>query len=386
MKILAIETSCDETAIAILEAEGGFDNPSFQLLANNLNSQIEIHKKYGGVYPTLAKREHAKNLVPILEKTLKEAGFLNTSNPSNLKQGSNILKNVRTLLEREPELLKQFLEFIPKIEKPEIDYIAVTVGPGLEPALWVGLNFAKALSRAWNIPLIPVNHMEGHMFSPLLDSNNKIEFPALALLISGGHTELVLMKDWFEYKILGETQDDAVGEAFDKVARMMGLPYPGGPEISKLATTTRDKEFEPEHSLPMPMIKTNNCHFSFSGLKTAVLYRLKDMDLDEEKKARMSREFEDTVVEILLRKTKKAIQENEVKTLIIGGGVIANKEIRKAFQKFSKKTDLNLLIPEQSLTTDNAVMIGMAGYFRALESPAGVDLEKIKAEGNLKLA
>lgn len=377
MKILAIETSCDETAIAVLEAEGGFENPKFKILGNNLLSQIEIHKEYGGVYPTLAKREHAKNLVPILEKTLKEAGMMNSG-------GIEVDEEIKKMLKRDPELLKRFSQSIPKIKKPDIDYIAVTQGPGLEPALWMGINFAKALSLTWNIPLIPVNHMEGHMFSPLFDSKNKIVFPSLSLLISGGHTELVLMKDWFKYEIVGETQDDAVGEAFDKVARMIGLPYPGGPEISKLAKDKRGGGFEKKFNLPKPMIDSPNCHFSFSGLKTAVLYRLKDLDLNEEIKAQMAREFEDTVVDILIHKTKKAL--GDVKTLIIGGGVIANSEIRKAFKKLAEEKDINLLIPEMSLTTDNAVMIGIAGYFRALENPEGVKVDEIIANGNLRLA
>jgi N6-L-threonylcarbamoyladenine synthase len=377
MKILAIETSCDETAISILEAEGGFENPRFKILGNNLLSQIEIHKEYGGVYPTLAKREHAKNLVPILEKTLKEAGMLNSGKTKMNEELGEILK-------RESRLLEKFLKSIPNIKKPDIDYIAVTQGPGLEPALWVGINFAEALSLVWDIPLIPVNHMEGHMFSPLSDPKNKVTFPSLALLISGGHTELVLMKDWFKYETLGETQDDAVGEAFDKVARMMGLPYPGGPEISKIAEEKRSGEFEKEFNLPKPMINSPNCHFSFSGLKTAVLYRLKDLDLDEKTKAQMAREFEDTVVDILIHKTKKAL--GDVKTLIIGGGVIANSEIRKAFKKLAEEKNINLLIPEMSLTTDNAVMIGIAGYFRALENPKGSGPERITANGNLRLA
>ena len=405
MKILAIETSCDETAIAILEAEGGFENPQFKLIADNLNSQIELHREYGGVYPTIAKREHTKNLIPVLEKTLKDAQVLRyIVVPEGV--GINIDKKkkeeVEKILEREPELLATFLDFIPTIEKPDIDYIAVTQGPGLEPALWIGLNFAKALSVFWDIPFMPVNHMEGHVLSVLWDEkkdsrfkiqdSRKIRFPALALLISGGHTQLVLMQDWLQYEIIGETQDDAVGEAFDKVARMMGLPYPGGPEISALANKTRNldvgrlnSEFEKKFNLPKPMIHSGNCHFSFSGLKTSILYKIKDLDLDDEVKAQMAREFEDTVVEILLKKTERAIEENEVKTLIIGGGVIANKEIRKAFQKFAEEKELNLLIPEMKLTGDNAIMIGIAGYFRALKNPKGVDIDGIRADGNLRL-
>jgi N6-L-threonylcarbamoyladenine synthase len=420
MRILAIETSCDETAIAVLKAEGGFENPEFNVVANNLLSQIEIHKEYGGVFPALAKRAHAKNLVPILNKTLKEARLFSSScstsdvehDAEHVEENKNSNKisrgalDISRILEREPELLEIFLKEIPKIEKPDIDYIAVTYGPGLEPALWVGLNFAKALSVFWGIPLIPVNHMEGHIFSVLWNEKEipnskfpayvkasadrqipkKITFPAIALLISGGHTELLLMKDWFEYELLGETQDDAVGEAFDKVARMMDLPYPGGPEISKKARGKRIDGFEKKFNLPKPMMHPPTCNFSFSGLKTAVLYRVKDLDLDEKTKEQMAREFEDTVVEVLLEKTKKALKDSEAQTLIIGGGVIANTEIRNAFENYAKEFGLNLLIPDMKLTTDNAIMIGIAGYFRALKKPDGVEIDTIKANGNLTLS
>src|SRR3989344_915417 len=221
--ILGIETSCDETALALIDGK--------KILANITLSQAKIHAQYGGVFPMLAKREHAKNLLPIFKKILETAG-LSKPNQSKIpaKNHSDILEKIRMILEREPELLEQFLEFAPTIEKPPIDAIAVTKGPGLEPALWVGINFAKALATIWNIPIIPINHMEGHIVSALLCQNESskfqvpnFRFPAIALLISGGHTELVLMKDWFDYEIIGATKDDAVGEAFDKVARILGL-------------------------------------------------------------------------------------------------------------------------------------------------------------------
>jgi N6-L-threonylcarbamoyladenine synthase len=379
MKILAIETSCDETAIAILEAYGNLENLEFKNVYHNINSQIDLHKEYGGVFPTIAKREHSKNLVPVFKKTLEESGMLTEAQQ---KIDENKIKEI---LEREPELLKSFLDFIPEIKKPEIDYITVTEGPGLEPALWVGINFAKALSSAWNIPLVPVGHMEGHIYSPLLDSQNKISFPALSLLISGGHTEIVLIKDWLDYEIIGETQDDAVGEAFDKVARMMGLSYPGGPEISKLAKEKRVDNFEKKFHLPKPMINSNNCHFSFSGLKTAVLYGIKDLNLSDEDKKQLAREFEDTVVEILIEKTRKALLQTGAKTLIIGGGVIANTEIRNAFKKICNEMNINLLIPEINLTTDNAIMIAIAGYIKILKKPESVSKRDLKAQGNLRL-
>ena len=285
MKILSIETSCDETAISILEAEGDFgdvtpnlkksstnfskfwlqlwkkfssyldnfhifsyvshkifgnypkdfskngvENPvKFKILANNLISQIEIHKEYGGVFPALAKREHSKNLIPILRKTLSESNLSHRS-PTPVNQKGNEIKKI---LEREPELLKLFMEYIPTIEIPDIEAIAVTQGPGLEPALWVGINFAKALSLVWDKPLIPVNHMEGHLLASLAikneklkikNSGGKINFPAIGLLISGGHTELIYMSKFRSYEKIGQTRDDAVGEAFNKVARMMDIP------------------------------------------------------------------------------------------------------------------------------------------------------------------
>jgi len=224
MKILAIETSCDETSVAIVEGKGKLENPSFEILSNVVLSQIKIHKKWGGVVPMMAKREHSKNLIAILEKSLRKSSFLKLnlkSQISNLKPEKQ--KRLNKILEREPELLERFLKFIPTIKPPKIDVIAVTIGPGLEPALWVGINFAKALAFVWNKPIVAVNHMEGHIVASLLKSNLKSQiskimpFPALALLVSGGHTELVLIKKWGDYKIIGQTRDDAAGECFENV-------------------------------------------------------------------------------------------------------------------------------------------------------------------------
>ena len=413
MKILSIETSCDETAISILEAEGVFEdknNPiKFKIIADNLISQIDIHKEYGGVFPALAKREHSKNLIPILSKTLTEAKL---STPT--AQHSAINNSVSKVLEREPELTKLFLEYIPTIEIPKIDAIAVTQGPGLEPALWVGINFAKTLSLVWNKPLIPVNHMEGHLLASLINPKSKnIKFPAIGLLISGGHTELILMKKVGSYEKIGQTRDDAIGEAFDKVARMMNLPYPGGPEISKLAQIQREKSSTPratsssrsatdkweenEIKLPRPMLNTNDFDFSFSGLKTAVLYLIKNLKKDNnwknlptEIKQKIALEFETAVTEILLKKTQKAVEKYKAKTLILGGGVIANNHIRQSFQQSSTSSaELEVLMPEVEFSTDNAVMIGIAGYFQYLklnkkgQLQTATDLEELKADGNL---
>lgn len=386
IKLLSIETSCDETAVAIIEASGNFDNSSFKILGNSLLSQIEIHKEYGGVFPSLAKREHAKNLVPLLENTLKQSSlYLEAELPSKISDEK--IKEIEKILEREPGLFEKLKELLSKIEIPNIDAVAVTYGPGLEPALWVGLNFAKTLSSMWNKTLIPVNHMEGHICSTLsLGKNTKIKFPTIALLISGGHTELVLIKDWLDYEIIGQTRDDAVGEAFDKVARMLELPYPGGPEISKLAEETRNKNYENKWDLPRPMKNADNFDFSFSGLKTSVLYKIKKSpELTNEIKTEIAREFEDAVVDVLILKTKKAVQKYDAKTLIIGGGVVANKQIRLEFTKLSEKQNIKLMLPENSLSTDNAVMIGIAGYFRFISNKKALNSHELRAEGNLRL-
>lgn len=378
MKILAIETSCDDTALSLVEAEGGLEEPRFKVLAHLVSSQTKIHEEWGGVVPMLAKREHGKNLVPLLLKLLKETN-LSGAEPY---AGSN-KEEIEKILEREPELKENFFQYVINLRAPEIDAIVVTYGPGLEPALWVGLNFARALSLLWHKPLIPVNHMEGHIYASLAATDQIIEFPALALLVSGGHTELVLVKNWLEYQILGQTRDDAVGEAFDKVARILGLPYPGGPEISRLAKTGEKKK---EFTLPRPMIHSDNYDFSFSGLKTAVLYMVKKIpELTEEIKASIAREFEDSVVEVLTTKTHRALDEFSPATVIIGGGVSANNALRTSLEKLlSAYPDKKLLLPDRQLSTDNATMIAIAGYLHYLSSPQ-ITPEPLRALGNLSL-
>ncbi len=359
MKILAIETSCDETGITILEAKGGVKKPSFKILANELASQIEIHKEYGGVFPALAKREHIKNLPILLEKVLKK---------------------------------------LPPPRQPlvgKFDLVAVTSGPGLEPALWTGIVFAKEKAKEWSVPLMPVNHMEGHILSVFGKDKGgfsipKIEFPALSLLVSGGHTELVLIKDWMKYQVIGETLDDAVGEAFDKVARMLDLTYPGGPEISKLAELARIQGHTLDKALPRPMMYSKNFDFSYSGLKTAVLYLIRDLKKenpnilkDEKIKMAIALEFENAAVEVLIHKTKKAIEKYKIKTLIIGGGVSANKHLQREIKKNIK---IKILMPPQKLSTDNSIMIGMVAYMKFLKNKGKVPRpSSIKAEGNLRL-
>ena len=386
MKLLSIETSCDDTAISIMEAKGGFTNASFKVLANNSNSQIAVHIPYGGVYPVLAKREHNKNLPIVLEASLKQAK-------------------------------------LNKDEKP-VDAIAVTYGPGLEMCLWEGISFAQNLAKKWGVPLIPTNHMEGHVLSVFGKNKGKFKAsktktPTLSLLVSGGHTQLVLTKKWMQYEIIGETLDDAVGEAFDKVARMLDLPYPGGPQISKLAEEERVKEKEKQSSrgvsqadeprgsaprvrgdsdpakigfsvtLPRPMLHSKNFDFSFSGLKTAVLYLIRDLGgiekINKEQKAQIALEFENAAIECLVYKTKKAIEKYKIKTLIVAGGVAANKHLRNEMKKIIGKK-IKLLFPTQELSGDNSLMIGIAGYLNYIKNKKKVTkLDSIKATGNLRL-
>lgn len=377
MKILSIETSCDETAISILEASGDLQSPVFHVLANNLISQIEMHKEFGGVYPSVAKREHAKNLPTVLEKTLKDAELFTP------EKNEIIESDIEKILEREPEMTDKLLEIVKNMKRPDLDFIAVTTGPGLEPALWVGITFAKALANAWGLPIVPVNHMEGHILSVLLNAKenksidiSKIQFPLLSLLISGGHSELVLVKNWMEYEKIGQTVDDAVGEAFDKVARILGLPYPGGPEISKLAKEGNENE---KIKLPRPMIKTEDYNFSFSGLKTAVLYLVRDLgELTEQDKKDIAKEFQTAVGDIFIHKIKKAIKKYGASQLIVGGGVAANSYLR---ERFTNELGINIFLPEHELATDNSLMIGIAGYFGAI-SGKEKSPDEIRAHSN----
>ncbi|KKR79772.1 MAG: putative tRNA threonylcarbamoyladenosine biosynthesis protein Gcp [Candidatus Nomurabacteria bacterium GW2011_GWA2_40_9] len=413
MIILSIETSCDETGLTIFKAKGNQNKASFEILATTLSSQVKIHAQYGGVFPMMAKREHQKNLPILFKKTLKKA-FPSSPAKGRTEEGSEDIEQ----------------------KNPGIDLIVVTSGPGLEPALWTGIVFAKELALKYKIPLIPVNHMEGHILSvfaknkgtftiPLRRQGSggqaKINFPILSLLVSGGHTELVLMRDWLKYEVIGQTLDDAAGEAFDKVARMMELPYPGGPEISRLAEEFRknissspakgriEEGSDPlafqalplsrgrkiRILLPRPMMYSKNFDFSFSGLKTAVLYLIRDLKKenvnilkDEKIKAQIACEFENAVVETLVYKTKKAIEKYEAKTLIVAGGVSANKHLKKEMQKMLKDTNskTKLLFPDKKLTGDNSVMIGVAGYLKYIKNKMkNIKLDSIKAEGNLKL-
>lgn len=363
MKILAIETSCDDTGIAILE-----NNKKIKVLSNLLSSQNDIHAGYGGIHPSVAKREHTKNIFPLFLASLKRTRLLK-------KGRTEIKKETNEILERYPELLKDLKEFFNNYDKPDIDQIAVTVGPGLEPCLFVGINFAKAIALNWNIPLIPVNHIEAHILVNLMNGYKEKSFPALALVLSGGNTKMFLMQNIGIYKELGATRDDAIGECFDKTARLLGLSYPGGPEISKKAEKVKKSKFK----LPRPMIHSNDYDFSFSGLKTAVFYEVKDRKLNKEEVNEMCFEIEKAVIDVVLKKTEKAILEYNPNSLFIGGGVSSNKKLQQELKKLAKKYNIDLHIPKY--TTDNAIMIGVT----AILSPKIENYDKIKANSNLNL-
>lgn len=384
LRILAIETSCDETAVAILEGSGVFPDVHIHTRSEKVLSQAKLHAQYGGVFPALAKREHALAIVPLLETVLTEAGLLTRGNTAM----SAHAENFDALFTHEKGLSDQLVSFLSGIEKPDIDAVVVTAGPGLEPALWVGINTAKALGIIWNIPVIPQNHMEGHLLAPILESGSalsQVELPLLALLISGGHTEFVTMNTWLAYETIGTTVDDAVGEAFDKTARLLGLPYPGGPQISKLAEEARAAGLESPWKLPRPMLQSGNLQFSFSGLKTAVMYTVRTIEvMSEDTKKLLALEFENAVADVLVAKTRVALLQTGAKTFLIGGGVAANTHIRRELQKCIEDefSDVTLHLPDPKITGDNAVMIGQAAMVHLLSGDRG-RAGDIRANGNL---
>lgn len=398
MRILAIETSCDETAVCIIDAQGSFGPDfKFSVLGNALLSQAQLHAQFGGVFPNLAKREHSKNLVPLLLQALTESKLL--------AEGSSHAE-IASLLAREPELLSALNDFFTHYGKPRIDAIAVTHGPGLEPALWVGVNFAKALSIAWDLPIVAVDHMEGHIVISLTSPADPadqghshtlqsmrvstglraFDFPMLALLISGGHTELVLSDTFGAYKLIGQTRDDAAGEAFDKVARLLELGYPGGPEISRFASEARANNVKGDFKFTRPMLYEPNYDFSFSGLKTAVRNLVRSRALTEELKLQVAREFEECVADVLIEKTLHAVDEFGANTIVVGGGVSANAFIREQLAKRLAEAGepAKLLVPPPTLATDNALMIALAGYFHAAKGEF-VLRDDLSARGNLRL-
>lgn len=390
MKILSIESSADETGVSLLTATGAFPDATYEILGTALSSQIKEHNKWGGIVPSIAKREHAKYFPILLEEVLDQAEMLD-ENSSNLSEAQK--EHVAELLVREEGLAEAVIELLAKHSLPEIDLIAVTSGPGLEPALWVGVSFAKALAYLTGASVIPVNHMEGHILASLYDADRDdmladIAFPAIALLISGGHTELVAMRNWGQYEKIGQTRDDAVGEAFDKVARLLGLPYPGGPEISRLAAAARKQALPVFAPLPRPMLNSGDLDFSFSGLKTAVRYAVQDRELSDDERAAVARDFEDAVTEVLLRKVSDAISNTGAQTLVVGGGVANNQHLRQTVTSHFLQTfpDVTVYFPQPGLSTDNSIMIALAGHARkdGALSPAGA--VAIQAHGNKSLA
>ena len=312
MNILGIETSCDETAAAVYGSDG---------LQSNVIASQAIHHQYGGVVPELASREHIRLILPIIRQSLDEANL-------TLQQ---------------------------------IDGIAVTYGPGLVGSLLVGLNMAKALAYALRIPFIGINHIEGHLFSVSLNRHN-LKVPFIALVISGGHTQLVLVKELGQYEILGRTLDDAAGEAFDKISKMLNLGYPGGPLIDKLSIQGNDKFAQ----FPRSLLKEQGYNFSFSGLKTAVLYFLRRISETDQKKhvADIAASFQAALVEVLIEKTIAASRNYEIQNIVLAGGVARNSYLRKLFQVRAEQEALHLHIPDPILCTDNAAMIAWVGYHK----------------------
>jgi N6-L-threonylcarbamoyladenine synthase len=436
MRILGIETSCDETAAAVVEATEERMNVRtkeqnsllvhpflrFSVLSNVVASQITLHKKTGGVVPEVAARAHLEQIIPVIEEALWLV------NPKSKIPISKQIQNPNDQNSKQFSITR--LHNYPITN--HIDLIAVTYGPGLLTSLLVGIETARTLSWLTGLPLARVNHLEGHIYANMLASENMssksqiayrsddlqfaicdLQFPALALLVSGGHTELVLMRRHLDYKVLGSTRDDAAGECFDKVAKMLNLGYPGGPEIARLADNFRlqiaNCKFEKSAicnlqsaiDLPRPMIDSQDYDFSFSGLKTAVLYWLR-ANRYYTCHSRLGRgrstitgiipvsalcaEIENAIVEVLVSKTIRAAKEYKVKTVMLGGGVAANKYLRKELGKAisSYLPPTSYLLPPLSYTTDNAAMIAAAGYFRAKYGRL-TSWEKLKVEVNAEL-
>lgn len=391
MRILAIETSADETAVSIVEATGDFPQATYELCGNALRSQIETHAEYGGIFPMLAKREHAKALVPLFRLALEEAGFYVEEEQHVAMQTQ---QKIEEILEREPNLTEDLLCLLRTVALPDFDLIAVTNGPGLAPALWVGVNFAKALSVVTGTPVVPTNHMEGHVLASIYDIEedealSAIAFPTIALLISGGHTELVKMTDWGTYEKIGQTRDDAVGEAFDKVARMLDLPYPGGPEIERLSNQARADNLPAfKTDMPRPMLNSGDLDFSFSGLKTSVLYAIKDRTLSDVDKQAIARDFSDAVADVLIAKSAQAIIQTGAQTLVVGGGVSASQFLRDRFTEYFTRElpDVTVYFPHRPLSTDNSIMIALAGHARVAAARTGASVERIVADSGRSLA
>jgi len=327
MTILGIETSCDETSAAIIK--GGNRNSKVSLVSNIIASSLTLHSKTGGIIPEVAAREQVKYIIPVIKEAL-------------LPLGENY--------------------------KDQIDAIAVTYGPGLIGSLLVGVETAKTLTYVWNKPIIPVNHLFGHVYANWIKSQKETEiiFPAIALIVSGGHTDLILMKNHGQIKWLGGTRDDAAGEAFDKVGRILGLPYPAGPQIEKLALEVNEDIYK----FPRPLVDSGDFDFSFSGLKTAVLREVqKQKILTETDVKNLSFSLQQAILDVLVKKTFSAAEKYAVKSILLGGGVAANQALKQRFEFEVKNRNLkaNLFVPEKKLCTDNAAMIAAAAFYNYKE-------------------
>ena len=312
MKTLGIETSCDETAVAVYDSEHG-------IIGESVFSQIKMHAEYGGVVPELASRDHCVKIISVLQEAINQ------------------------------------------VDLQYIDQVAYTSGPGLLGALLIGESFAQGISSALNIPLIPINHLEGHLMSPVMEFP-EIKVPYICLLVSGGHSMIVDVKDRGDYKILGQSQDDAVGEAFDKVGKLLGLPYPGGPHIERLALKGNSKAYD----FPRPMMHSDNLDLSFSGLKTSVLYTVRDIDdLTDQVKADIAASFQQAVIDVLTKKIKKAVELSGRSEVIIAGGVAANKALRATIKDLENTINIRVYYPSLKYCGDNAAMIAFVGSLRS---------------------
>ena len=397
MKVLGIETSCDDTGIAVLEMEGPCFPPSIQIEANLVSSQIEIHQPWGGVVPSLAKREHQKNLLPLLQKALSQTGQLF---PKKVIFPLSKKTSLAKIFTKSEEWFSIILSFLQSYRPPNIDLIAVTQGPGLAPALWTGVNFAQALSSGWGIPLIPVNHLEAHLLSGWLPEKEKASpepvFPLIALIVSGGHTQLVLANRFDHYQLLGETRDDAAGECFDKTARLLGLGYPGGPPIAQAAEKWQTIISQPGKkiptaienvSLPRPMIRAKNFDFSFAGLKTAVSYLHQRLPSAVKNSSfyplKMADEIQQAINDVLLKKTIKAARDFRAKGIVLSGGVSANRQLRKRLAEKCRENHLLFFLPPLKFTMDNAAMIALTGYCHQSEAKILSRPPYLQAEASL---
>ena len=319
MITLGIETSCDETAVAIFDSDKG-------LIGESVFSQIDLHSEYGGVIPELASRDHCKKIIQIYKHALGA------------------------------------------IDPSEIDYVAYTAGPGLLGALLIGENFAQGLAVSLNKPLIPVNHLEAHLMAPFLDEET-VGFPFLTLLVSGGHSLIIDVKGLNQYEILGQSRDDAVGEAFDKVAKLIGLGYPGGPEIERVAQDGDPMAF----NFPQPMLHSSDYDFSFSGLKTAVLYAVQDIgEINSQTQADIAASFQHAATEVLIKKITKALEDTGRESIVLAGGVAANKLLRNKISLLKSKLNVDVLYPPLSHCTDNAAMIAYLGSMKVDEATSSL--------------